>query len=412
MSRPPRRLPAWGVALVALALLGTAMVVPTLVGVLSVDLVGDLGFGEVGLGAAISTFWLATAALAPLAGRVADAVGWVPVAVLGALASGAALVSVAGWVTSWPTLAVAMVVAASGYALCSPTSNLLVMRAVAPGRQARVLGIKQCAPPLLLALAGAAVPWVAVTHGWRWAMASGLVLPVVLLAGVLSLSRVGVGAGAEGPRPGHRVRAARPLRSAPVVVAAGLGTLSVATVSAFAVLTLTHVGFTPVHAAGVVSVGSVVALVVRLASSWLLDARAEESLGPLVAVMLAAAVSLAAVATGLAGVARAPQSSGPGVWGWVVAVGLVVALVAAWTWPALLLLAVVRRAAAPGAASGLLQLGSGLGSAVGPLGFGFLSAHGGREVAWVVMAVSTGVAVGLVRRADRPRGGPALVRGG
>ena len=85
-------------------------------------------------------------------------------------------------------------------------------------------------------------------------------------------------------------------------------------------------------------------------------------------------------------------------WDALVVTGVVASLVAAWTWPALLLIAVVRSSTGPGAASGLLQLGSGLGSAVGPLVFGLLSEAGGRGWAWLGMAALTVLASLLVRR--------------
>jgi hypothetical protein len=110
--------------------------------------------------------------------------------------------------------------------------------------------------------------------------------------------------------------------------------------------------------------------------------------------MVVAALALGSVGAGILGGAAAPAAA----WDAVVVAGVVLSLVAAWTWPALLLIAVVRSSAGPGAASGLLQLGSGLGSAVGPLVFGVLSEAGGRGWAWTVMAVLTVLATLLVRR--------------
>ncbi|MFO7194316.1 MAG: hypothetical protein DIU77_018920, partial [Thermocrispum agreste] len=86
--------------------------------------------------------------------------------------------------------------------------------------------------------------------------------------------------------------------------------------------------------------------------------------------------------------------------------GVVLALVAAWTWPALLLITVVRTVSAPGAASGTVQLGSGIGSAVGPSAFGALSDAGGRGWAWAAMAVATVAAMVLVRRGGRRAAAP------
>jgi len=394
--RPP------GAGVLAFALLGTSVVVPSLVGLLAVELTRDLDFGDTGLGLAVSAFWLVTAVAAPLAGRWIDRRGWPTGAVLGAVVTAACLGSVVLLVQSWAWLVVVLAVSGVGYALCSPTSNLLVMTAVPARRQASTLGFKQTAPPLMLAVAGATLPALAHEQGWRAAMAVGLLLPGVVLLGVrlvappraaavpLAAQHAGVVPPPD-PLPATAPRPA-PLRSAPVVAAAGLGTLSVSTITGFAVLTLVGAGLPPVRAAAVVSAGSLVAVLARVASGWYLDARPATDLTPLLVVMGIAGLSLCMVAGGTAGGGTA----------WLVVAGVVLSLVAAWTWPALLLLAVVRRAAGAGAASGLLQLGSGLGSAVGPLGFGLLSAAGGRTWAWWAMALSTVVAMVLVRRAGRP----------
>ncbi len=379
---------------------------PSLVGLLSVDLGNDLGFGDAGLGAAVSAFWLVTAIAAPLAGRWVDARGWPVGACVGALLTAAGLATCALLVHSWLGLLVVLAVSGIGYAFCSPTSNILVVAVVPPRRQASILGFKQTAPPLLMATAGATLPALAHAHGWRWAVALGLLLPVGVLVGVRRLLATGVpvrsarpSAGVAAPVPDGlpTPEPAAPLRALPVVVAAGLGTLSVATVTGFAVFTLVSVDVAPVRAAAVVAVGSLAAVLARVAAGRFLDSRPVEDLAPVLVVMGLAALALAMVATGTFG-----SAGGDGVWRALVVAGVALSLVTAWTWPALLLLMVVRRARGPGAASGLLQLGSGIGSAVGPVGFGLLSGAGSRGWAWLVMTAATALAMVLVARAGRP----------
>lgn len=376
---------------------------PSLVGLLSVDLGDDLGFGEAGLGAAVSAFWLVTAIAAPLAGRWVDVHGWPVGARLGALLTAASLAACALLVDSWAALLVVLAVSGLGYAFCSPTSNLLVVAVVPVRRQASVLGFKQTAPPLLMAAAGATLPALALVHGWRWSVALGLLLPAAVLVGVRRLLATGV--------PVRKVRStarasaspvpdrapAAPLRALPVVVAAGLGTLSVATITGFAVFTLVSVDVAPVRAAGIVAVGSLFAVLARIAAGRYLDSRPVEDLAPVLVVMGLAVVALAMVAAGTFG----DTASAVGAWSGLVVAGVVLSLVTAWTWPALLLLMVVRRSHGPGAASGLLQLGSGVGSAVGPVGFGLLSGSGNRGWAWLVMTAATLLAMVLVARAGR-----------
>ncbi|TYL46354.1 MFS transporter [Nocardioides sp. BGMRC 2183] len=395
----------WGtVGLAAFLLLASSVVMPTLLGLLAVEVTRDLDVGDRGLGSVIAGFWLVTAVASPLCGRWADGRGWRHGATTGAAVVAACLLSCVLLVDSWAGLVVVFGVAGVGYALCSPTSNLLVVSGVPAPRRASVLGFKQTAPPVLTALAGATLPALAHAYGWRPAMLLGLALPVSVLVMVTALG------GVQHP-PALRERGVRdrasepsgagsepgPMRPMPVVAAAGLGTLSVATVTGFAVLTLVGAGVAPVLAASIVSGGSMLAVLARLFAGAYLDARPAGDLAPLVWLMAVAAVGIGATAVGLFGGELAPG----GAWVVVVAVGVVVSLVAAWTWPALLLIAVVRRARGPGAASGLLQMGSGVGSAIGPLVFGLLSDAGGRGWAWLVMVGSTVLAMHFVRIAGR-----------
>jgi predicted MFS family arabinose efflux permease len=401
MSLSARRRPRGRSAgLLAFLLLATSVVVPTAIGVLSVEMTADLAIGDAALGLVVSAFWAVTALVAPLAGRWVDRTGWPLGARLGPLVTIACVAACVLLVDSWVALLAVVALSGVGYSLCSPTSNLLVMAVVPPRRQASVLGLKQTAPPLLMAATGAVLPALAHLHGWRVATAVVLILPVSVLLLTARFGRRSAEAGQAhaAPRaqvsPAERRRARRAL--VPMVVAAGLGTFSVATLTGFAVLTLVSTGLAPVPAAGIVSAGSLLAVLARVAAGRFLDARPPSDVTPLLGVMGAAGVALLLVAVGVFGL---EGSTGGGPWRGLVVAGVVLSLVAAWTWPALLLLTVVRSSSAsPGAASGLLQLGSGLGSAVGPAAFGVLSDAGGRGWAWTTMGVLTLVAMMLVRR--------------
>lgn len=390
--------------LFAFVLLATSVVLPTVLGLLAVELEADLGLDDARLGLVVSAFWAVTAVAAPVAGRWVDRHGWQPGARWGALVTAVCVAGCVLLVDSWVGLAAVVALAGVGYAFASPTSNIVVMTLVPPARQASVLGAKQTAPPLLMAAAGAVLPAVAHLHGWRVATAVTLVLPAAVLLGVRQARRAGPAASAgSAPRElrtsAQRRQARR--RLAPMVVAAGLGTFSVATLTGFSVLTLVSTGMGAVTAAAVVSGGSLVAVAARVAAGRFLDGRPPSDVAPLRVVMAVAALALFLVALGVLGQERTGGSGG--LWGALVVAGVLLALVAAWTWPALLLITVVRSSAGAGAASGLLQLGSGVGSAVGPVVFGALSSAGGRGWAWAVMGGLTVVATALVRRPPDPR---------
>ncbi|MFO7192377.1 MAG: MFS transporter, partial [Thermocrispum agreste] len=302
-------------------MLATAIAVPTCLGVLAVDVTVDLNLGDAGLGLVVSAFWAVTAVAAPVAGRWVDRVGWPAGVRVGALVTAACLASCALVVDSWVALLVVFAISGVGYGLCSPTSNLVVVELVPPARHASVLGMKQTAPPLLMAAAGVTLPWLAHLLGWRAAMAAVLVLPAVVLLLAWRGAR------------GHRARSRSVSRSSPVVrraersviapmaVAAGLGTFSVATITGFAVLTLVSAGLSPVVAAGVVSGGSLLAVVVRVAAGRFLDTRPASDVTPLLAVMALAGITLGLVAVGVTGLDAGEGAGAP--WRAVVVAGVV-----------------------------------------------------------------------------------------
>lgn len=393
--RPARESRGWKAGSLAFLVLATAIALPTCLGVLAVDITAELTMTDADLGLVVSGFWAVTALAAPVAGRWIDRAGWPIGARLGSVVVAACLAACALFVDSWPALLLVVAVSGIGYGLCSPTSNLLVMALVPPARHASMLGMKQTAPPLLMAAAGATLPGLAHLLDWRAAMAivGALPMAVLLLIGTRSYRPGSNGVPRDRPAPAARRAERRAL--APLVIASGLGTFSVATITGFAVLTLVSAGLSPVVAAGVVSGGSLLAVLIRVAGGRYLDARPAADVKPLLVMMLLASVTLTLVAAGVVGLDAA---DGAGVfWRVMVVVGVVLALVAAWTWPALLLITVVRSVSAPGSASGTIQLGSGLGSAVGPSVFGVLSDAGGRGWAWAAMAVATVAAMALVR---------------
>ena len=80
-------------------------------------------------------------------------------------------------------------------------SNLTLARSVPASRLGLSFGIKQAAIPIATLLAGAAVPTVALTIGWRWAYLIGAA--VALLAAARDPAR----RRRPGPQLGHARRA-------------------------------------------------------------------------------------------------------------------------------------------------------------------------------------------------------------
>ncbi|GAA4535936.1 MFS transporter [Nonomuraea ferruginea] len=174
-----------------------------------------------------------------------------------------------------------------------------------------------------------------------------------------------------------------------VSVVAGLGTLSIGSLTTFAVSTLTRAGLDVSTAGLVISVTSLVSLVVRLGAGRLADRRGSDGFRP-------AAVMIAACALGMLAMASGGTA--------LTVAGTVVAFCGAWGWPALLLMGVLaQHPDRPGVAGARFQLGTALGAATGPLLFAAVSEVVGLPAAWLTVTACTAVSAALVLLSSRTR---------
>lgn len=148
-----------------------------------------------------------------------------------------------------------------------------------------------------------------------------------------------------------------------------------------------RVGLTPEQAGLLMAAGSGVNIVVRVLVGHLADRRHGRNLPVVAGQMLIGAAALAALSV-----------PSPFV---VVPAGLV-AFALGWSWPGLLLYAVVRVGRdSPAAASGVVQAGAFVGGAAGPVLFGTVVAAWGYETAWRLAALLFVAAAILVIAARR-----------
>jgi cyanate permease len=255
------------------------------------------------------------------------------------------------------------------------SSNLTLARYVPASRLGLSFGIKQAAIPIATLLAGAAVPAVALTVGWRWAYLIGA---AVALAALVITPRDTAGRERTVATPGERATAALSV----IAVAAGLAAAAANALGIFLVASAVDRGIDPGTAGLTLTLGSVVGLVLRLLHGWLADRRT----GGHIAVV---AGSLVLGAGGLALLAV------PGTPALIIGTALGFGL--GWAWPGLLQFAVVRlNPSAPAAATSIVQMGVYAGGFIGPVGFGYLAAHLSFPTAWGVGAVTMLVAAGLM----------------
>lgn len=361
-----------------------------LVGGLAVQIRAELGFTEAALGLAVSGAFVIGACAAPIGGRLADRIGARAAVLAGSALSVVALAGIAGAAHSWGHLTVMLALSGLALALTDPGLAILVARAVPVTRQGLAFGVKESSVPIATLCAGLAVPGIALTLGWRWAFAFGL-LPLVGL-GIL-LPRIDLTARAEpGPVPTHFGDTAAAHREAPprtalllVAAAGGLGMVAASGVGVFLTQSAVAMGLSPANAGLLLAVGSVAGIITRIATGILADRHGGQHLG-VISWMLAAGA--AAMVLGAGG-------AGP-----LLVVGTIGAFAAGWGWSGLLFLSLIRSSpATPGAAAGVGVAGLAAGNGLGPLLFGVTAQTVSSSAAWASAALMAALSALLMRLA-------------
>ncbi|SCL24437.1 Cyanate permease [Micromonospora nigra] len=358
-----------------------ACVLPVfLVGGLAVQLGDELRFSPAGLGLAVSLHFGVGALASVPSGRLAERYGAAVVARAGILLSAGCLLAVATLARSYPVLVGLLALSGVANALGQLASNAALARHVPPRRQGLSFGVKQAAIPLSTLLAGAAVPTVALTVGWRWAFVAAAGVALAALAAVP----------AREPRPGRRAPARPGGATAALVVVGMAATLAAAAANAlgtFLVDSSAGRGLSPGLAGLTLTLGSAVCVAGRIGVGWFADRRAGGHVAVIAGMLVIGSAGLGLLAA---------AGSGPLVAGVVLGFGL------GWAWPGLMNFAVVRlHPQAPAAATSITQTGVYAGGCLGPLAFGALAAAAGYPAMWLSAAGAMLTAAALMLTASR-----------
>lgn len=344
-----------------------ASVLPVfLVGGLAVQIREELRFSPAGLGVAVSVYFGASALASVPAGRLVERFGPTAVARSAVLLSAVSMAAVAVVARSLTTLVAVLAVGAAANALGQLASNAALARHVPVRRQGLSFGLKQAAIPVSTLLAGAAVPAVALTLGWRWAFG---VAAVLAAASVLLVPVEPRGGRRAGQADGERATAALVV----IGLAATLGAGAASALSTFLVDAAVERGLEPGPAGLALTYGSVVCVAARIVGGWQADLRPDRQIGVIAALLTTGAAGLALLAAG-----------------GTMALGIGVALGFGfgWAWPGLMNFAVVRlHAHAPAAATSITQTGVYAGGFAGPVVLGAVAAAGGYPTMWTVAAM-------------------------
>lgn len=354
----------------------TVTVLPVfLTGGLAVQISAELEFDPAGLGLAVALFFGVSAFAALPAGWLVERWGSGPTSRLGILGSATVMLAVAISAHTYAGLVAILLCSAWCNVLGQLSSNLTLARYVPADRLGLSFGIKQAAIPLATLLAGAAVPAVALTVGWRWAyvLGAGLALAALLIA-----PRDTAGRAPGTVTPGERATAALSVTG----IAAGLGAAPACALGIFLVASAVDRGIDAGLAGLTLTLGSVIGLAVRLLNGWLADRRSGGNI-----TVVAGSLVVGALGLFLLAVPGSPA----------LVIGTVLGFGLGWSWPGLLQFAVVRlNPSAPAAATSIVQVGVYAGGFIGPVGFGVLAAQTSFPMAWIGASATMLVAAWLM----------------
>ena len=356
-------------------------------GAMATEMRSHIGFQERDLGVAVMGYYVAAAGLSIGAGRFADRVGSPRSASLAAALAAMACLSIAV-ADRIELVQIALVIGGVAIAVAQPTASAVIIEAVPFRRRGLAFGIKQSAIPAGTALAGLAVPAIALTVGWRWAF----VAAAIVAACTAWIARHAVGS----------VATARPSQSgeltgsyamlAALAVTASLAAAPALSLPVFLTSSATARDFSVGYAGLLLAVGSVIGLVARLIAGVRADRRTGNHLKPIGLLMALGSV-------GLFGMTSRDQ--------FMFAASMLVAFAAGRAWQGLLAHAVTSRwSANPAAVTGITQTGSYVGGIFGPLAFGLVTSRWSDSVGWAtlgaMMAAATLLVVLIRWRTDEP----------
>jgi MFS family permease len=366
-----------------------------LLGGLTVFIAEDLHYGVVGLGAAASAFYAASAVASIPAGRVAHRLGAERSLVLGVSLAAASLLAIALVVHSWWSLTVALVVGGVATALVQPAASALVARDQPTARHGLSFGLLQTAVPVATLAAGLAVPVIGLTWGWRWAYG---------LLALAAIPIIGFGLRRAPRRQERRANPptpSRPIRGAAIVLLTLAGACAAAPANAlgtYYVQSAVDAGIPKSDAGLWLVAGSAVGIFARLLWGWMIDRRGADPRMWIAALMLSGGVGFVLLSI---------THTAP-----VLFAATALTFGAGWAWKGLYNLAAIRHDPdQPSAAVGIAQFGVYVGSVLGPIGFGVLLAHSSYATAWAAAGATcllTPALLWVQRRVAQPAEAGAL----
>lgn len=339
----------------------------------------EFGLGTDGLGMLTALFFLAAATTSPGLGRWVQRVGWRTAAKVNAIASGTLMISTVWAARSSRSLVVLLMTSAAVYGMANPAANAALAEVSLPGRGATLFGIKHAGIPGSTLIAGALVPLVVLTHGWRWAFGVGAALAAAVW--LLVFCEPNVTSVAD-----RRVDERGPELTIAFLVGLGLASAlaswAATGLGTFLVSAALDRGLGEASAGWLLTAGSLVSIVARIVTGRVTDR-----------LHLSAAVGLMTLmAAGSIVFFLLPYGSRS------VFVALVIlAFATGWAWPGLMTFAVVNaNPSSVASSSAITQAGVFVGAGVGPFVLGQVATRWSFDALWMVVGGALAIATVLV----------------
>ena len=362
-----------------------------LVAALFTEIADDITVPRYGLGVIVASYWVAAALVSVVAGKLTARIGARKVVLLTLAIAVSSLLCSALIVPSWQWLVVWTVVGGVATGTSHPATNHLLALRVSVKNHSLAFGLKQSAVPLATLASGLSIPLIALTLGWRWAFATGAVTALLLIFAFLAF----------GPRrlPSGTKRVATKVPLSPelsrffmsLACVTALGAAGATIVASFGVISAVDRGIEAGAAGFLLSAASAVGAFMRIGVGAAAGRDGRDAL-KIIAVMQL---------LGGAGIfLMVPNNQ------WTYALGLILAFGIGWGWPGLVHFSVSRIAGpATPAATGIVQTGTYIGCAAGPLLAGAGYSVWGDQAIWLLsafMLTIAGCIAFLVSKRPRP----------
>jgi MFS family permease len=382
VGSPPNALPIRRLV-IAIVMVMVSTLPVFLTGASFLQLKADIGLGATSLGIVTAAFFLTASITSTPLGRLVERIGWRTAMRINCLVSATVVVLIALVVHNSWALGGLLVVSGVVYGFTNPAANHSLAHGSPPGRRGVVFGLKHAGIPASTLAAGASVPLLVLTVGWRptFAMSSLLAIVAWVLISIEPETRPGT----------SQAEVIRPRKSSPPLTSGHLITLAIGSscatwtaifLGSFLVAAAVDASFTQSQAGMLLFAGSAVSIAARITYGALADKRSAAGFAGVGLIMGLGAIALVVVA----------GAQGP----WFV-IAVLASFSLGWGWPGLMTYAVVNANTATAASSSAVtQAGIFLGAGLGPIVLGAIVDSWSFRTAWLVAAALLAIASAVV----------------